>query len=128
MADLNTVIPWILGLLATAVAWLFKTVIQQGKDQVALQTAFKYYIEGVGKGSAMVLDKPNPTPPEISKLFRKYYDHGSDLTAAERERLKSYLRKIIDDPLAKPGDRQAAVHLYVGMDTLAKLTGNKTDC
>ena len=118
MADFNSLAPYLFTLMAGAVAWLFRTVIQAGKDIVRLETAIKFYIDGVGKGAAMVLDKPNPTPPEISRLLKKYYERSVKLDSAEREQLKEYLHKLVDDPDVRPGDRSAAIQLLVGMETL----------
>lgn len=68
MADWQTLTPWFLGLIATAIGWLFKSVIQLGKDVIAIQTAFKFYVDNKAKGAAMVLDSPNPTPEDMRKL------------------------------------------------------------
>lgn len=69
MTDLKELTPWLLGLIAMALGWLFKTVIQLGKDVVAVQTAFKYYLDNKTKGAAMVLDSDNPTPPDVRKFL-----------------------------------------------------------
>lgn len=121
MADVN-ITNALLGLVTIAVGWLFKTTIQHAKDLVAIQTAFKMYVEGVGKGAAMVLDKPNPTPPEISRIYKKWYAHEEPLTAAEKTELKEYLQRYIEDPSTKASDRSAAMQLLVGMEAINLIT------
>ena len=120
MADVHSLTPYFLGLLATAVAWLFKTVIQQGKDTVALQTAFKYYIESKAQGAAKVLDSPNPTPPELRKLLRRYYEGQS--TEAENKELRQWLRTLIDNPESPKSERSAALDILTAMGTMKLLT------
>lgn len=119
MADLKELTPWFMGLIAMAIGWLFKTTIQYGKDLVALQTAFKMYVEGTAKGAARVLDSPNPTPPEIRILLRKY--ERKDLTADESAKLREWLKSLKDAPDADKSERSAAVQLLASMEALRAL-------
>lgn len=107
----------IIGLIAAAVAWLFKSVIQMGKDVVRLQEAFKYYLSAQSKGAAMVLDSPNPTPDEVRQLLQKHMA-GQSLTDEERERLIGYLRRLRNDPTAPKSERSAAIQLLAAMETI----------
>ena len=120
MADVQSLTPYFLGLLATAVAWLFKTVIQQGKDTVALQTAFKYYIESRAQGAAKVLDSPNPTPPEMRQLLKRYREGTA--TEAENKELRQWLKTLIDNPTSPKSERSAALDILAAMGTLKLLT------
>ena len=119
MADAQSLTPYFMGLIAAAVAWLFKTVIEQGKAQVALKTAVTIYLEGMGKGAARVLDSPNPTPPEIRDLLRKY--ERKDLNTEERQRLRQWLRDLKDSPDANKSERSAAVQLLASMEAMRSL-------
>lgn len=123
MADLKELTPWILGLIATAVAWLFKSEIQQGKDIVALQTAFKYYLDSKSKGAAMVLDSDNPTPPDMRILLKKY----SNNTASKEEvnELKVWLKGLIESNEASKSERSAALDILSGMGAMKILDGGK---
>lgn len=120
MAEIQSLTPYFLGLLATAVAWLFKTVIQQGKDTVALQTAFKYYVESKAQGAAKVLDSPNPTPPEMRELLRRYY--SGTATEAENKELRQWLKALIDSPESPKSERSAALDILAAMGTMKILT------
>lgn len=116
MADIN-VTTVIVGLISAAVGWLFKTTIQLGKDFVELRTAFRYYLERTGKDSAMVLNSPNPTPPEIRELLQRHIA-GRWLDDKERERLAAYLRELRNDFTAPKSERNAAIQLLAAMETL----------
>jgi len=111
--------PYFMGLIAAAVAWLFKTVIEQGKAQVALKTAVTIYFEGMGKGAAKVLDSPNPTPIEIRVLLRKY--ERKELSDEERSQLKAWLKDLKDSPDANKSERSAAVQLLASMEAMKAL-------
>lgn len=136
MADIK-IADAVLGLIAMAVAWLFKQAIESGKERVGLQKdverlqkelndtqkdlnhmerAFQHYLERTGKGAAMVLDSPNPTPPEIRILLKKHVD-GS-LSAEERQCLISYLRRLKDDTNVSKSERSAAFQLLAAMETM----------
>lgn len=119
MADFKELTPWFLGLLSAAVAWIFKTVIQTDKEVVALKTAFKIYVEGTAKGAARVLDSPNPTPPEMRVLLRKY--ERKELTETERDELKRWLRDLKNAPDADKSERSAAVQLLASMEAMKAL-------
>ena len=119
MADLKELTPWFLGLIAAAIGWLFKTVIQLGKDVVAIQTAFRIYLEGTAKGAARVLDSPNPTPPAMRILLRKY--ERKELTEDERDTLKEWLRDLKNAPDADKSERSAAVQLLASMEAMKAL-------
>jgi hypothetical protein len=102
-----------------AIAWLFKSVIQLGKDVVAIQTAFRIYLEGTSKGAARVLDSPNPTPPQMRVLLRKY--ERKELTEEERGDLKQWLRELKNAPDADKSERSAAVQLLASMEAMKAL-------
>lgn len=116
MAEIN-VTTVIVGLISAAVGWLFKTTIQLGKDFVELRTAFKYYLERTSKGAAMVLDSPNPTPPDIRELLRRHVD-GAALNGGERERLVTYLKELRSNTTAHKSERNAAIQLLAAMETM----------
>ena len=120
MADVNQIAQVLLGCVTIAVGWLFKTVIEQGKDTVALQTAFKFYLEHTSKGAARLLDSPNPTPPTMRALLRKYVD--GMLTREERLVLTEWLRETTDNPNVSKSERTAAIQLLAAMETV-KLLG-----
>ena len=116
MADVNALTPVLLGLLTMAVGWLFKTVIQYGKDIVGIQTALKIYFEGTAKGNAKVLDSPNPTPPEMRVLLRRYYEH--EATETECQQLKAWLRSVVDNPATPKSERSAAIDILSAWDAM----------
>lgn len=120
MADAQSLTPYFLGLLATAIAWLFKTVIQQGKDTVALQIAFKYYIESKAQGAAKVLDSPNPTPPEMRQLLKRYYK--GEASEAEKRQLCDWLDALIEDPSSPKPERSAAIEIRAAMGAMKILS------
>lgn len=124
MADLKELTPVVLGLLTMAVGWLFKTVIQQGKDIVGIQTALKIYFEGTAKGAARVLDSPNPTPPEMRQLLRKYYEH--EASESERSELKTWLVGVIHDPKSPKSERSAAIDILAAWDAMKILFPTRT--
>ena len=123
MTDLKELTPWILGILTMAVGWLFRTVIQQGKDIVGIQTALKIYFEGTAKGAARVLDSPNPTPPEMRQLLRKYYEHEAN--ESECKELKAWLRGVVDDPGSPKSERSAAIDILSAWDAMKILFPTK---
>lgn len=123
MTDVSSVQPYLLGLLSAAVAWLFKTVIQYGRDLIALQTAFKIYLEGTAKGAAKVLDSPNPTPPEMRVLLRKY--ERRKLTDEERVLLKQWLKELKNAPDADKSERSAAIQLLASMEAMKALRAGR---
>lgn len=98
--------------------WLVMQVFQLSKDMVKLETAFKYYLENMGKGAAAVLDSPNPTPPEIRVLLRKHQD-GS-LNEDERRELIGFLNRLKDNQTCPKSERNAAVQLLAAMQTMRK--------
>ena len=119
MSEIN-VTTAVVGLIAAAVGWLFKTVIQLGKDVVKIQTAFSIYVEGTAKGAARVLDSPNPTPPAIRILLRKY--ERKELTDEERGQLKQWLKDLKNAPDADKSERSAAVQLLASMEAMKALS------
>jgi hypothetical protein len=123
MADLNSITPWILGLLTMAVGWLFKTVIQLGKDVAVIQTALKFYFEGTAKGAAKVLDSPNPTPEDMRVLLRKYYQNKA--TDAECVELQAWLKEMVDDPKYPKSERSAAIDILSAMKAMQILTRHR---
>ena len=119
MADLKELTPWLLGLFAAAIGWLFKSVIQLRENVVAIQTAFRIYLEGTSKGAARVLDSPNPAPAEMRILLRKY--QRRELTDDERIQLREWLKELKDAPDAERSERSAAVQLLASMEAMKAL-------
>lgn len=116
MADLKDLTPYLLGLMATALAWLFKSAIQMGKDITRIQTALEFYFENRSKGAAMVLDSPNPTPPEMRVLLKKYY--SGTATKPDVEALKEWLTEMIEDPQVKKSERSAAIDILASLGAM----------
>lgn len=123
MSEIN-VTTAVVGLIAAAVGWLFKTVIQLGKDVVKIQTAFSIYVEGTAKGAAKLLDSPNPTPDEMRVLLRKYYQ-GKATDAEERE-LRAWLRNMVEDPKYPKAERSAAIDILSAFDAMKILGPTRT--
>lgn len=116
MTATETLTPYILsvlGVLIAVIGWLCKQSIQQGKDIVAVQTAVRFYLETVGKGAAMVLNSPNPTPKPMQELLRKYVENH--LTDAERNELRAWLKEITQDPHADKAKFSAAIQILGAM-------------
>lgn len=124
MADLKELTPVGLGLLTMVVGWLFKTIIQHGKDIVAIQTSLRIYFEGTAKGAARVLDSPNPTPPEMRQLLKKYYEHEAD--ESECKELKTWLKGVVDDPKSPKPERSAAIDILSAWDAMKILFPRRT--
>lgn len=115
--------PYILAALSVLIAlvgWLAKRSVAQGEAIVAIQTAFKIYLEGTSKGAARVLDSPNPAPPEMRTLLRKY--QRKELTDEERGQLRQWLRDLKDAPDAPKSERSAAVQLLASMEAMRALS------
>lgn len=108
-----------LALIGAAVAWLFKSSIQYGKDIAVLQNTIEYYIKKSVAGAAVVLDSPNPAPMEIRILLRKQVNGDLD-DPAERDKLVAYLAQVIDDPNSPKSEKSAAFTMLNGMEA-AKL-------
>lgn len=123
MTDLKELTPWLLGLIAMALGWLFKTVIQLGKDVVAVQTAFKYYLDNKTKGAAMVLDSDNPTPPDVRILLKKYYECTA--SKDEIDELADWLEAFIKTPGVPKSERSAAIDVLSGMGAIKILERRK---
>lgn len=119
MPDLNTIQPYVFAGLAAAIAWLFKTAIQTGKDIVAIQTTLKFYFEYQAKGAAKVLDSDNPTPPEIRPLLKRYY--RDEATESDKEEIKVWLHCLIEDPKSPKSERSAALDILSAMESIAML-------
>lgn len=107
--------------LAAILAWIVKTLIQQGKDQTKLQTIIEYYIERQTKDAAARLDIPNPAPPEIRKLLQKHIQ-GEELTDEERPLLITWLKEVA---VADKDERSAALQLLTGIATTKRLQETK---
>jgi|SRR5688572_15767670 len=119
MTDFKDLTPIVVGLLSASVAWLFKTVIQQGKDLTAVQTALKIYFEGTAKGAAKVLDSPNPTPEHMRVLLRKFYQNHA--TEPEKDELRNWLKQLCNDPKAPKSERSAAIDILAAFDAMKVL-------
>lgn len=122
MTVTETLTPYILsllGVLMAVIGWLCKQSIQHGKDLVAVQTAVKFYLETVGKGAAMVLNSPNPTPKPMQELLRKYVENH--LTDDERVELRDWLREITQDPHVDKAKFSAAIQMLGAMGAQKRL-------
>lgn len=113
---LNTVV---IGLITAAVAWLFKTTIQHGNRLIAIETAFKFYLERSAAGAARVLDSPNPTPPEMRDLLKKFRQH--EISAEEHQQLVDYLRSVTKNPSVPKSEQSAAWQMLTSIETLEML-------
>lgn len=113
MIETGSLQPYVLAGLGAAVAWLFKTIIQIGKDIVQLQTAFEYYIENAGKAAAIKLATPNPTPPEIRLLLDKF--SRGILQDDERQILIDWARAESNDLTEDRDKRSAARQLLAAL-------------
>jgi nucleoid-associated protein YgaU len=102
--------------VAAVLAWMVKTQIQQGKDQVKLQTVMEFYVERQTRDAAIRLDVPNPAPPEIRVLLQKRIQ-GEPLTDDERPLLVTWLKTTGTDPKADGAERSAALQLLTGLQT-----------
>ena len=119
-----------LGLIAWAFKKLFYEPLQKAltdldeaqEDIVVLETSFKFYLNAQAKGAAMVLDSPNPTPPQIRLLLQKQ-QAGQPLTNNEREELVNYLRDLKNDVTAPKSERNAAIQLLATIETLRLVAG-----
>lgn len=115
--DASTLTPYILAALSVqtgVLAWLVKRSIAQGENYIALRTAFRFYLVQTGKGAAEVLDSPNPTPPDMRLLLRKYVN-GSLSEPEERRKLKTWLYEVKDSNAPK-SERSAAIQLLAAME------------
>ena len=136
MIDANKT-PYILagvGLLSGLIAWLFKHLLWEPlqkviKDvgdltlnMVAVQTSLRYYLDTTGKGAATVLDTPNPTPPQMSVLLKKY--KAGTLTDEEKPVLTEWLRQVIRDP-HEVGKRGAALSLLAAIGGMERLQASR---
>ena len=110
--------------LAAVLAWIVKTLIQQGKDQTRLQTVVEYYIQRQTVDAAVRLDIPNPAPPEIRELLQKHIQ-GETLTNEDRPRLVTWLKEVGTNPDADSSERSAALQLLTGIKTVKLLEGKK---
>lgn len=109
----------IIGLLATAIAWLFKTVIQHGNRLTAMETAFKFFLERSASGAAKVLDSPNPTPAEMRELLRKF--RNKTISKREQEQLIAFLHGQTRDTSLPKSRQSAAWQMLTSIETLELL-------
>lgn len=105
-----------LSLLTGVAAWLVKRSVSQGEALVALQTAFKFYLDNKTKGAAMVLDSPNPTPDKMRVLLKKYYE--GEATKAEIKELAEWLESLVTAPGIPKSERSAAIDVLAGMGAM----------
>lgn len=99
--------------LAAVAAYVVKTLVAQGQEQVRLRTVIEYYIERQTRDAAARLDIPNPAPPEIRKLLQKHIQ-GEDLTDEERPLLVTWLKEVA---IADKAERSPALQLLTGIAT-----------
>lgn len=116
MIDFNSWTTYLQAGLAGVLAWIVKTLIQQGKDQVKLQTVVEFYVERQTRDAAIRLDVPNPAPPEIRVLLQKRIQ-GEVLTDDERPLLVTWLKETGTNPMADSAERSAALQLLTGLQT-----------
>jgi hypothetical protein len=124
MADISQWTPYLAGGFAAALAWLFKSAVQSGKDIVKLQSVMEYYVERQTRDAAVRLDIPNPAPPDIRKLLQKHIQ-GEPLTDDERPELITWLQAMGTNPDADAAERSAALQLLTGIKTIARLGTKK---
>ena len=116
--------PYLIGLVAAAVAWLFKQTIQTGKDITKIQTVMEYYVERQTKDAAIRLETvSNPTPIWAQELLRKY--RQGTLGDDEHQRLVAWMKTLPDDPTADAAERSAALQMLTGIQTLGRLKQKK---
>lgn len=108
-----------IGLMAAAIAWLFKTVISHGNRLIAIETALKFYLQSSASGAAKVLDSPNPTPPEIRLLLKKFRDES--ISREEQDKLICYLRGVTRDYSVPKSEQSAAWQMLTSIETLELL-------
>lgn len=114
--------PYALALISVLIgvqAWIIRRSISHGETLAVLQAAFKIYLETTGRGAAMVLDSPNPTPPEIRDLLRKY--QRRELRAEESEKLTGYLKDLVVKDEAPKAEKSAAYDLLSAMEGLKNM-------
>ena len=109
----------VLGLISYLFKQVFNKLGVQGESLVELRTAFKYYVEGTAKGTAMILSTPNPTPSEITKLFDKHM--RGKLDSDGREQLIQYTKGIIHSNEADRDKKAAAKMFLTGLETVKML-------
>jgi|ERR1700738_532997 len=114
--DFNSWATYLQGGLALILGWIVKTLIQAGKDIVALQTTIQYYVERQTNDAAVRLDVSNPAPPEIRDLLQKHL--AGELAEVERRALTSWLRQVGTNPKADSSERSAALQLLTGLQTV----------
>jgi LAS superfamily LD-carboxypeptidase LdcB len=125
----ETIINAFIGLLALAVTWLFKQVIQHGNDVTGLKKdvdhfnlTLKLHLEIMAKGAAKTLDSPNPTPEYIRVLLRKFYDdRRPDLNELEERELRKWAESLLNDPQADKEEKGLALLLYSGLTTIKRM-------
>lgn len=118
--DITIIGSILVGLITLAVAYLFKSNIQYGKDIVKLQTVFEYYIERQTKDAAIRLEQVNnPTPPDKQKLLQKY--RYGIITKEELASLVVWLKTLDTNPDANSAERSAALQLLTGMETMMQI-------
>jgi hypothetical protein len=122
--DFNSWTTYLQAGLAGVLAWIVRTLIQQGKDQVKLQTVMEFYVERQTRDAAMRLDVPNPAPPAIRALLQKRIQ-GEVLTDDERPLLVSWLKETGTNPKADSAERSAALQLLTGLHTKKLFTRRK---
>lgn len=107
------------GALAAILAWMVRTQIQQGKDQVEIRTVMEYYVERQTKDAAIRLEQlANPTPPDMQVLLQKY--RRGNLGEDERSELVAWLNRVAMDLKVEAAERSAALQVLTGLKT-AKL-------
>lgn len=124
MPDFNSVTTYVYGAIAALGAYVVKTQVEQGKEQVRLRTILEYYVERQTRDAAIRLDVPNPAPPEIRKLLQKHIQ-GEALTGAERPELITWLTAQGTNAKADPAERSAALQLLTGIKTAVMLKRQK---
>lgn len=118
--DFTSWTTYLQGALAAVLAWIVKSVIELGKNQVKLQTVVEYYVERQTRDAAIRLETvSNPTPLWAQELLQKYR-HGT-LGDDERQRLVAWMKTLPDDPTADAAERSAALQMLTGIQTLGRL-------
>lgn len=102
--------------------WIIKSLIKYGNDITAIQTTLEIYLKARIKGEALVLDSPNPTPPEMRIFLRRLREET--ITPEEQRKLENWLRSVRNDPNAGKTERSSANEILASMKALGYLEEN----
>lgn len=119
MEHLTPYILFTLGLLSAVLGFVIQDHFKVRERVARIETAITIYFDQKGKGAAMILDSPNPTPEPIRKLLRKHVN--GTLSSDEREFLVGYLKRLVSDPGTPRAEFSPANDLLAAMVAKQKL-------